>query len=169
MATVTCPHCGASVDSSRTVCPNCRMVFTKKSSLKMYLVVAALVVVIAIVIAVILLIPTQPPAVSVTALQPAAPVAAAADEVPAAPQCTVAVSGTKVPPSTIQLQVMTTTCYPGDITELRVSVNGKTAGTLGTTVGSSGTFAGSSGSNNIVVTAKFSTGTESVVYQNAAL
>ena len=169
MAKVTCPHCGASVDSGRTVCPNCRMVFTKKSSLKTYLIIIALVVIVVAVVAVVLLLPAQPHPLSVPATQSAASVASAADEVPAGPQCSVAVSGHKNPPASIQLQVMTTTCYPGDITELRVSVNGKTAGTLGTTVGSSGTFAGSSRSNNVVVTAKFSTGTESVVYQNAAL
>jgi len=40
------------------------------------------------------------------------------------PLCTIAINGQKVPPSSIQLEVMANTCIPGDITELRVSVTG---------------------------------------------
>ena len=64
---------------------------------------------------------------------------------------------------------MTSTCFAGDITELRVSVNGKQEGTLGTSPGLSGTFTGPSRSDNVIVSAKFANGAESVVYQNAAL
>jgi len=50
---------------------------------------------------------------------------------PTAPQpssCTVAINGQKVPPSSIQLQVLANTCIPGDVTGLRVSVNGQQKG-----------------------------------------
>ena len=61
---------------------------------------------------------------------------------PRTPSCTVAINGQKVPPSSIHLQVMTNTCIPGDVTELRVSVNGAQKGMLEASPGSSGTFAG---------------------------
>jgi len=47
---------------------------------------------------------------------------------PQPPSCTVAINGQKVLPSSILLQVMANTCIPGDITELRVSVNGQQKG-----------------------------------------
>ena len=62
---------------------------------------------------------------------------------------------------------MANTCIPGDITELRVSVNGAQKGMLGTSPGASGTFAGMSGSNTVTVVAKFGNGAESVVYQDS--
>ncbi len=64
---------------------------------------------------------------------------------------------------------MSSTCFTGDVTELRVLINGEQAGTLGPGPGSDGTFTGSSGTNSVVVTAKFANGAESVVYQNAGL
>jgi hypothetical protein len=64
---------------------------------------------------------------------------------------------------------MTSTCVAGDITELRVSVNGAQEGTLSPNPGSSGTFVGTSGSNNVVVVAKYANSAESVVFQNPAL
>jgi len=90
--------------------------------------------------------------------------------VPTAPQppsCTIAINGQKVPPSSIHLQVMANTCIPGDVTELRVSVNGQQKGMLGTSPGASGTFAGTSGSNSVTVVAKFGNGAESVVYEGS--
>jgi len=60
---------------------------------------------------------------------------------------------------------MATTCIPGDITELRVSVNGAQKGMLYASPGASGTFAGTSGSNTVTVVVKFGNGAESVVYQ----
>jgi len=83
------------------------------------------------------------------------------------PSCTIAINGQKVPPSSIQLQVMANTCIPGDVTELRVSVNGAQKGMLDARPGASGTFAGMSGSNSVMVVAKFSNGAESVVYQGS--
>jgi len=54
---------------------------------------------------------------------------------PQPPSCTIAINGQKVPPSSIHLQVMANTCIPGDVTELRVSVNGQQKGMLGTSPG----------------------------------
>jgi len=64
---------------------------------------------------------------------------------PTAPQpqsCTVAINRPKVPPSSIRLQVMANTCISGDVTELRVSVNGVQKGMLDASPGASGTFTG---------------------------
>jgi len=168
MAKKTCPHCGALVDSNRSVCPNCRADIREKSSLTPYLIVAGIIGIIIIVVAVILLLPVPQPAPLPTPPQLTVPPAAAAVQ-EASPPCTITITGRKNPPATIQLQVMTSTCFAGDITELRVSVNGEQKGTLKTSPGSSGSFAGTSGSNNVIVAAKFSNGAESVVYQNAAL
>jgi hypothetical protein len=88
---------------------------------------------------------------------------------PQPPSCTVAINGQKVPPSSIHLQVMANTCIPGDVTELRVSVNGAQKGMLDARPGASGTFAGTSGSNSVTVVAKFGNGAEGVVYQSVAL
>jgi len=84
---------------------------------------------------------------------------------PQPPSCTVAINGQKVPPSSIHLQVMATTCIPGDVTGLRVSVNGAQKGMLDASQGASGTFAGTSGTNPVTVVAKFGSGAEGVVYQ----
>jgi len=85
---------------------------------------------------------------------------------PQPPSCTVVINGQKVPPSSIHLQVMANTCIPGDVTELRVSVNGAQKGMLDARPGASGTFAGTSGSNSVTVVAKFGNGAEEVVYQS---
>ena len=84
---------------------------------------------------------------------------------PQPPSCTVAINGQKVLPSSILLQVMANTCIPGDVTGLRVSVNGAQKGMLDTSPGASGTFTGTSGTNTVTVVAKFGNGAESVVYQ----
>jgi hypothetical protein len=86
---------------------------------------------------------------------------------PQPPSCTVAISGQKVPPSSVQLQVMANTCFTGDITALRVSVNGAQEGLLDTRPGAGATFAGTSGTNSVTVVATFSNGAESVVYQGS--
>ena len=168
MSRITCPHCGALVDSGRSVCPNCRAVIQKKSSLTPYLIVAAIFGVIILVVAVILLLPSQPPT-SLPNPQLTLPPTMAAASAPQAPSCTIAITPSKVPPASIRLQVMTSTCVAGDITELRVSVNGAQKGTLSPNPGSSGTFTGTSGSNNVIVTAKYANGAEGVVFQNPAL
>jgi len=67
---------------------------------------------------------------------------------PQPPSCTIAINGQKVLPSSIHLQVMANTCITGDITELRVSVNGVQEGVLDASPGASGTFAGTSGNSH---------------------
>ena len=62
---------------------------------------------------------------------------------------------------------MTNTCIPGDVTELRVSINGAQKGMLDARPGASGTFAGTSGRNLVTVVAKFGNGAEEVVYQSS--
>jgi hypothetical protein len=63
---------------------------------------------------------------------------------------------------------MATTCIPGDVTELRVSVNGVQKGMPGTSPGASGTFVGTAGGNTVTVVAKFENGAKEVVYQSLA-
>jgi hypothetical protein len=167
MSRKTCPHCGAIVDSNRSVCPNCRAVIKEKSSMTPYIIVAGIIGVIILIVAIILLLPAPQPA-SQPAPQLTVPPTPPAAEA-ASPTCTIAITGRKNPPSTILLQVMTSTCYAGDITELRVRINGEQKGTLSTSPGSSETFTGAPGSNNVIVTATFANGAESVVFQNAAL
>jgi len=132
-----------------------------------YLIVAGIIGVIIIIVAILLLLPAPQPA-PLPAPQLTVPPTPEAAEA-ASPPCTIAITGRKNSPSTIQLQVMTSTCYAGDIAELRVMINGEQKGTLNTSPGSSGTFTGASGSNNVIVTASFANGAESVVFQNAAL
>jgi len=62
---------------------------------------------------------------------------------------------------------MATTCIPGDVTGLRVSVNGAQKGMLDASPGASGSFAGTSGSNSVMVVAKFANGAEEVVYMGS--
>ena len=104
---------------------------------------------------------TIPAATGISATDFVAPTA------PQPPSCTIAINGQKIPPSSIHLQVMANTCIPGDVTELRVSVNGAQKGVLDARPGASGTFAGTSGSNTVMVVARFANGAESVVYQSA--
>jgi hypothetical protein len=168
MAKRTCPNCGASIESNRTVCPNCRVAIRQKSSMAPSLIVAGIIVVIILVAAVFLLLPApkSAPLPNPQLTMPPTKVAAAN---PSPPSCTIAITGKKTPPATIQLQVMTSTCFTGDIIELRVSINGEQKGTLGSNPGTSGTFIGKPGSNNVIVAAKYANGAESVVFQNPAL
>ena len=65
---------------------------------------------------------------------------------------------------------MTNQCSAGDISELRVTINGaQQKATLGTSPGSSQIFTGTSGLNNVIVVAKFASGADRVVYENMAL
>jgi len=86
---------------------------------------------------------------------------------PQPPSCTVGINGQKVPPSSIHLQVTANTCIPGDIAELRVSVNEAQKGMLDASPGASGTFAGTSGTNSVTVVVKFANGAEEVVYMGS--
>ena len=57
--------------------------------------------------------------------------------------------------SPIHLQVMAIICIQGDITELRVSVNGAQKGMLDSSPDASGTYAVTKCTNMITVVAKF--------------
>ncbi|MGB7788317.1 zinc ribbon domain-containing protein [Methanoregula sp.] len=168
MAKKTCPNCGAPVESSRSVCPNCRVVMKEKRSLIPYLIIGGIIVVVILVAAVLLMSPAPQPITIPSPVITVLPTEAAVSA-PQAPSCMIAITGSKMPPSTIQLRVMTSTCSKEDITALTVSVNGAQKGTLGTNPGASGTFAGTSGINNVVVVADYANGATNVVYQNAAL
>lgn len=168
MAKKTCPNCGTSVDSVRTVCPTCRMALREQSSLKPWLIVAGIVVVVILVIAVLLM-NSSSQSILVPDPKITPPPTTPGSSSPSQPACTIVVSGSKVPPSTIRLQVMTSTCSAGDVKELRVSVNNVEKGPMGTGVGTSATYTGTSGANNVIVVAKFANGAERVVFNNAAL
>jgi predicted nucleic acid-binding Zn ribbon protein len=168
MAKKTCPHCGTSVESSRTVCPACRMVLPEKSARSLWLIIAGIIVVV-ILVAVVLLISPSQQTVTIPGPVITVPPTEAAASAPAGPTCTIAVTATKVPPSSIMVQVMSSTCSAGDVTELRVSLNGALKGTLGTSPGTGKTFAGTSGTNSVIVIARFADGAERPVYENAAL
>jgi hypothetical protein len=175
MSRETCPHCGAKIDSGITVCPNCRIAIIRKSRAIPYFIIGCIILVAVVVAVVFLLLPAQQPlpepapkAAPQPAPQPAVIPAAAEVPVPTL-SCTIAITGSKITPDTIQLQVMSSTCFAGDVTGLRVLINGEQKGTLSTSPGSSGTFTGTAGSNNVIVVAAFANGAESVVFQNAVL
>ena len=133
-----------------------------------WLIIGGIILVVILIAALFLFSPTPQP---VTIPSPA--IISSTDFVaPTAPQppsCTVAINGQKVPPSSIHLQIMANTCIPGDVTELRVSVNGVQKGMLDASPGASGTFAGTSGTNSVTVVVKFTNGAEKVVFQSVAL
>ncbi len=167
MSQKTCPHCGAPVDANRLVCPHCRTVMKKRNPLVPYFVVAVLAVIVVVAIAVVLTTPVQAPDIpSAAAVSPASGSSVAAG--PTQPTCTVAITGSRAG-SSIRLQVMTSTCGAGEVESLAVSVNGAAAGTMGSSAGTSKTFTGTTGTNTVIVTAKFASGAEKIMYQNAAL
>ncbi len=167
MSQKTCPHCGAPVDANRPVCPHCRVVLKKKNPLVPYVVIGVLVVIIVVAVAVVLTTPVQAPDIPAAAAVSSSSGSSVASG-PTQPVCTVAITGNRAG-SLIRLQVMTSTCGAGEIESLAVSVNGAAAGTLGTSAGTSKTFASTTGTSNVIVTAKFASGAEKIVYQNAAL
>ena len=171
MSRETCPHCGAKIDSGVTVCPNCRIAIIRKSRAISYFIIGCIILVAVVGAVVFLLLPAQQPMPEPSPNPaPQQAVIPAAAEVPVPTlSCTIAITGSKIPPDTIQLQVMSSTCFAGDITTLRVRINGEEVGTLAPGPGTSGTYTGTSGSNNVIVVAAFSSGAESVVFQNAAL
>ncbi len=65
MAQRTCPHCGASIEPGRTVCPNCRVILKKKNPLTPYLAVAGLVVIAVVVVAFVMTSPVSGPGTAV--------------------------------------------------------------------------------------------------------
>jgi len=131
-----------------------------------WLIISGIIIVVIIVAALFLFSPSPQP-ITIPAPAIISPADFVAPTAPQPPSCTVAINGQKVPPSSIHLQVMANTCIPGDVTELRVSVNGAQKGMLNASPGASGTFAGTSGSNSVTVVAKFANGAEGVVYQGS--
>jgi hypothetical protein len=85
---------------------------------------------------------------------------------PTIPQCMVAINGQKLTSNTIQLNVMAMTCLPGDISNLRVSVNGRDSWTLDPRLGARGNFPGHAGTDTVVVVAVFSSGYEKTVFES---
>ena len=137
---------------------------SKRSRLP-WIIIGGIIILVTIVAAVFLLNPSSLPVkipvpASISSTDFVAPTA------PQPPSCTIAINGQKVQPSSIHLEVMANTCIAGDVTELRVSVNGAQKGMLGTNPGASGTFAGISGTNSVTVVAKFANGAESVVFKS---
>lgn len=175
MSRETCPHCGAKIDSGVSVCPNCRIAIIRKSRAIPYFIIGCTILVAVVVAVVFLLLPASQPVLEPApnpAPQPAPhpAVIPAVAEVPLPTlSCTIAITGSKIPPATIRLQVMSSTCFAGDVTGLRVRINGEEVGTLTPDPGSGGSFTATSGPNNVVVVATFANGAESVVFQNAAL
>lgn len=167
MSQKTCPHCGALVESGRMVCPDCRTILKRKNPLTPYLIIAGLAVIVIAAAVVLLLYPAPAPSVSTLT---SVPEVSSTDAVagPTMPTCTVAITGSRAG-SSIRLQVVTNTCSAGDVSSLKVSVNGAGAGTLGTTAGSAGTFTGTTGTNSVTVVAEFAGGAEKIMYQNPAL
>jgi len=141
----------------------------KKRSSTLYLVASIIVLVVIVAVAVVFLFSGNPSGGSPT------PPVTLAPQTPGGvsltgPPCTIAIAGSKIPPSTIELRVMTSTCSAGDVTALRVSINGEVQKeTLGISPGQSATFTVTSATNNVIVVAKFANGAENVVYQNPAL
>ena len=144
------------------------LVQNEKGSHIPWLIIGGIIIVVILVAAVLLMSPAPQP-VTIAAPTITVPPTESVVSAPQAPSCTIAITGQKLPPSSIHLQVMASTCSAGDVTELTVSVNDASKGTLGSTPGASGTFAGTSGTNTVIVVAKFANGAENVVYQNAAL
>jgi len=136
---------------------------SKRSRLPL-LIIGGIIIVVILIAALFLFSPSPQP-VSIPAPAIISSTDFVAPTAPQPPSCTIAINGQKVQPSSIHLQVMANTCIPGDVTELRVSVNGAQRGMLDANPGASWTFAGMSGSNSVTVVAKFANGAESVVYQ----
>nr|MCX6684601.1 hypothetical protein [Methanoregula sp.] len=131
-----------------------------------WLIIGGIIILVIIVAALFLISPSSQP-IKIPAPAIISPTDFVAPTAPQPPSCTVAINGQKVPPSSIQLEVMANTCSAGEIAELTVSVNGAQKGKLDASPGASGTFAGTSGTNSVTVVAKFANGSEKVVYMGS--
>jgi hypothetical protein len=128
-----------------------------------WLIIGGIIILVIIVAALFLISPSSQP-IKIPAPAIISPTDFVAPTAPQPSSCTVAINGQKVPPSSIQLEVIANTCSAGEIAELTVSVNGAQKGKLDASPGASGTFAGTSGTNSVTVVAKFTNGSEKVVY-----
>jgi hypothetical protein len=131
------------------------------------LLIISCIILLVILIAALFLFSPSPQPVTIPSPAIIAPTDFVAPTAPQPPSCTIAINGQEVPPSSIHLQVMANTCIPGDIAELRVSVNGQQKGMLDASPGASVTFAGTSGGNMVMVLARFANGAEEVVYMGS--
>jgi RNA polymerase subunit RPABC4/transcription elongation factor Spt4 len=152
-----CPKCGAPVPAGRKSCPVCSTSLVQTSRLRRIMVfvgfVAAVLVLSLFIISHLSALPgTMLPA-------PARDVTPA----PTMPECNVAITGQKLSGDTIQLNVMAMTCVPGDISRLRVIVDGRDAWTLDPRLAARGNFPGHAGPDTVVVVAVFSSGYEKTV------
>jgi len=164
MGSKICPRCGTPVMPRETYCPNCRFNLKKKGALTPFVVIAGLIVVVILIVAVVMMSPTPGPQTTIAPVITASPTSTDAS-IPAQPTCTIGITGSKASASSIRLELVQSTCSPGEVTALQVSVNGAQVGTLGVSPGASKTFAGVSGSNAVIVIATYSNGAKSVIYQ----
>jgi len=99
---------------------------SKRSRLPWLIIVGIILLV--IIIAALFLFSPSPQPITLPAVSGISATDFIAPTAPQPPSCTVAISGQKLAPSSIHLQVMANTCSAGDITALRVSVNGAQKG-----------------------------------------
>ena len=156
-----CPNCGTPVLPGRSVCPVCKASLPRTGRSRMFYIVAGSVAVVLVLALLILFLPSFSPG----KILPAA-MAQNVTPAPTLPQCLVAINGQKLSSNTIQLNVMAMTCLPGDISKLRVSVNGQDAWTLDPRLAARGNFPGHAGTDTVIVVAVFSSGYEKTVFES---
>ena len=113
---------------------------SKRSRLP-WLIIGGIIIVVILIAGLFLSSPSPQP-ITIPAPAIISPTDFVAPTAPQPPSCTVAINGQKIPPSSIHLQVMATTCIPGDVTGLRVSVNGAQKEMPDARPGTGGTYAG---------------------------
>jgi len=158
---IRCPACGSPVPAGRPVCPVCRASLPRGGRSRTRLVVAGLVVAVLLLALIVILLPSLSPGNNLPAAM-----AQNVTPAPTLPQCMVAINGQKLTGNTIQLNVMAMTCLPGDISNLRVSVNGRDSWTLDPRLGARGNFPGHAGTDTVIVFAVFSSGYEKTVFES---
>ena len=164
MARERCPECGGPLLSGR--CPNCQVYSWEKNTFLPYFAIAGFGVAALILAAIFLFNPGYIPG---STSSPAAGSSGGMAAPPSVPTCTVGMSSTKVPPSLVRLMVTSSTCSPGEITGLQVTINGAGKGTLPAYVSACDTFVGVPGLNNVIVTAKYANGAEMIVYTGVVI
>jgi Double zinc ribbon len=156
-----CPGCGSPVPAGRPVCPVCKTSLPGAGRSRTILVVAGFIVAVLLLAFLVILLPSLTPGNNLPAAM-----AQNVTPAPTLPQCIVAINGQKLPGNTIQLNVAAMTCLPGDISKLRVSVNGRDAWALDPRLASRGNFPGHDGTDTVIVVAVFSSGYEKTVFES---